>query len=85
MFPSDIRIPQEFEDSITDYTDVYVNIKRDNAYEDFNVNLPSRVLNIDDDSFKILTYRTLVKWFKFFNDYYSLLKGGRCKQYSSAT
>lgn len=85
MFPSDIKIPQEFEDTITDYTDVYVNIKKDNAYADFNVNLPSRVLNTDDDSFKILTYRTLVKWFKFFNDYYLLLKGGRCKQYSSAT
>ena len=85
MFPSDIKIPQEFEDTITDYTDIYVNVKKNNIYENINVDLPSRTLSMDNDTFKVLTYRTLVKWFKFFNDYFSVLKGGRCKQYSSAT
>lgn len=94
LIPSDVIIPDEIASTITDYTDIYVNIPDGNGgYYDL-----SHPANIDDPHYegrniisggtliKILTYSTLNKWYVFFRDYYNMIERPEyARTYSSAT
>jgi hypothetical protein len=114
MIPSDIEIPYEYIDYITDYTDIYINIPDDNGgyytinqiskkdllnraeegsiyyfyygRDIYSINCTSKTkyLEIADvleraKKHKFLTYRTLQKWYSFFNEYHNLLNSGKGK------
>lgn len=84
MIPSDVLVPEEFADTITDYTDYCVTVKD----SDGNYIYPEdgRSLERDGAEVKVLTYPTLRKWYHFFNEYENLIQSNKCKQpYTSAT
>ena len=94
LIPSDIIIPKDIADTVTDYTDIYVNIPDGNGgYYDL-----SHPENDDDPHYegrnivsggtvvKILTYATLNKWYVFFKEYYNMIERPEyARTYSSAT
>ena len=81
LIPSDVIIPKEIADTITDYTDIYVNIPDGNGgFYDLswpkNSNDPhyeGRKIISGGTEVKILTYYTLNKWYSFFRNYYDLI------------
>jgi hypothetical protein len=84
MIPSDVLVPEEFADAITDYTDYCVTVKDSGG----NYIYPEdgRALERDGVGVKVLTYQTLRKWYHFFNEYEDLIQSNKCKQpYTSAT
>jgi len=85
LIPSDIIIPNEVADNITEFTDIYVNIPKsgtDDYYDLFNPSSDTDprysgrtiVSGVTGVPVKIITYYTLNKWYSFFENYYKLIK-----------
>ena len=87
LIPSDIIIPEEIAETITDYTDIYVNIP-DNNGSYYDLSWPDKTNDIYyfykgrkiykhengvEKEVKILTYYTLNKWYSFFKKYFELI------------
>lgn len=88
MIPSDVVIPEEFNDKITDFTDYNVWITEKHGSEEEEVyTLSGRTLyDKNGDEVKVISYATLRKWYHFFSEYYNLLNSNHCNRpYTSAT
>lgn len=87
MIPSDIIIPENIADKVTDLTDIYVNIPDGNGgYYDLSdkdsyVHYDGRRIISGDTEIKILTYKTLMDWYIFFEKYQSLIKNPSYARY----
>lgn len=85
LIPSDVIIPEDIAELVTDYTDFYVNIP--NGEGDFyDLTWPVNptdphyegrkiVSGETNTEVKILTYETLNEWYSFFRRYYELVNG----------
>ena len=81
LIPSDVIIPRNIANKITDYTDIYVNLPDGNGgFYDLswpkNPNDPhyeGRKIISGGTEIKVLTYYTLNKWYSFFRQYYELV------------
>ena len=80
LIVSDIIIPSDIANDVTDYTDFYVNIPDGNGgYYDLNdkksfVHYDGRKIISGTTEIKILTYSTLTKWYTFFKKYKETIK-----------
>ena len=94
LVPSDVIVPEEIASGITDYTDIYVNlISSDGSYallED-NSSVPDgdgiyqRHVYIGGEERMVLSYQTVMEWYRFMLRYEDLLDGTLCRSYTSAT
>lgn len=96
---SDVIIPNSDEFSgVTDYTDLYVNLLKENG-DFYDMSFPEsdsdphyeyidgrfRIIS-GGTEIKVLKYSTLVKWYTFFRDYYRLINDPEnIRSYTSAT
>ena len=98
LIPSDMTIPDDIASKITDYTDIYVNIRKDgDEYDYYNLEdrlvsaddsdsyIDDRKININGDTRIVMTYQTIMKWYRFMCDYMELLHYKQCRTFSSAT
>lgn len=101
MIPSDITIPDEIAEAISDYTDIYVNIRREDLSEDeydyytledsfvcgddVDSYIDNREITISGETRMVMTYQTIMKWFRFMRDYMELLHYKPCRTFTSAT
>ena len=95
LIPSDIIIPKSIASTITDYTDIYVNLPNGNGGY-YDLSWPKKptdphykgrkiVSGSTDEEIKILRYYTFNKWYIFFNDYYKLISSPEYERtYTSA-
>ena len=94
LVPSDIIVPKEIASAITDYTDIYVNLISDNgeyALLEDCTEMPDkngifeRQIYLDGNKKMVLSYQTLMSWYRFMLEYMDLLEGSWCRSYTSAT
>lgn len=94
LIPSDVEIPEEIASAITEYTDLYVNLKdADGEYallEDMREvpegdGICHRTIYLGGEEKMVLSYQTLMTWYRFMLEYEKLLDGNWCRSYSSAT
>lgn len=88
MIPSDIIIPSGISESITDLTDIYVNIPdgKGGYYDLFDDKSPvhyegRKIITSGGTELKILTYKTLMDWYIFFEKYQKLIKNPSYARY----
>lgn len=81
LIPSDVIIPSNIASTITDYTDIYVNLPDGNGgFYDLSwpknssdPHYEGRKIISGGTEIKILTYYTLNKWYSFFKKYFELI------------
>lgn len=93
LIPSDIIIPSNIANKVTDYTDIYVNIPDGNGgfydlswpKQDSDPHYEGRKIISGGTEIKIITYHTLIKWYEFFKEYYDLIESPKYERtYDSA-
>lgn len=91
MIPSDVVIPEDYNDTITDFTDYNVWITKEDGSEAYTLSGRSLYEVVGDDpeklkEVKVISYATLRKWYHFFSEYHKILNSNHCNRvYSSAT
>ena len=84
LIPSDVIIPTYLSHLVSDYTDYNVNIPDGNGgfydlcnpKDKYDPHYEGRKIYRNGAEIKVLTYRTLLKWFLFFKEYYSVIDNG---------
>ena len=84
LIPSDVILPTHLASLVTDFTDYNVNIPDDNGgYYDlcnpkdsYDPHYVGRKIYRNGREIKVLSYRTLLKWYMFFKDYRSIVDDG---------
>ena len=84
LIPSDVELPDYIASAVTDYTDIYVNYPSSEEGEYVELSVIDRTLYDGDEEKKILSYQTLMEWYRFMARYINLLESVDCRNFSSA-